>query len=171
MKAETCTIVQFRTVIRDPETFLTEVRDIATRHRVHIILFNASNMAGMAHVRSALEHAFRAFSSGSTISNSVEMEAFLYASGSRQCQIGIRFGVHAGMNDTYLCICPASSEALEELLDLGELCGDDWEGVTPDKMERLQELFGITDEELAVVGPSRITELVLERVALLEVYR
>ena len=171
MIAEACMIVQFRTEILDPVTFLTGVRDIAARHDTHIILFNAANMAGMAHVRSALEHAFRSFSSGSAISNSVEMETFLYASGSRQCQIGIRFGVHAGQNDTYLCICPASSGALEELFDLGDLCDEDWETLSPDKIRRLSDLFGITEEELAVVGFSRFPELILERVALLEVYR
>lgn len=171
MQAEECMIVQYRTAIQDPESFLTMVREIAARHGVHIILFNASNMAGMAHVRSALHHAFRAFTGGSAISNSVEMEAFLYASGSRQCQIGIRFGVHTGLNDTYLCICPASSGALEELLDLGEICDEDWETLSPEKILRIRELFGISAEEITVVGSSRITELVLERVALLEVYR
>jgi KEOPS complex subunit Cgi121 len=171
MQAEECIIVQYRTGIQDPEAFLTMVRDIAARHGVHIILFNASNMAGMAHVRSALHHAFRAFTSGSAISNSVEMEAFLYASGSRQCQVGIRFGVHIGMNNTYLCICPASSGALEDLLDFGEICNEDWETLSPQKIQRIRELFAISSEELAVVGTSRLTELVLERVALLEVYR
>jgi KEOPS complex subunit Cgi121 len=171
MQAEECTIVQYRTDIQDPEEFLTIVRDIAARHGVHIILFNASNMAGIAHVRAALHHAFRAVASGSAISNSVEMEAFLYASGSRQCQIGIRFGVHAGSNDTYLCICPASSGTLEELLDFGELCDEDWETLSHEKVNHFREIFDISDEELAVVGPSRITELILERVALLEVYR
>lgn len=171
MKADACTIVQYRTIIRDPEAFLTEVRTIAARHDVHIILFNASNMAGMAHVLSALDHAFRAFSSSSAISNSVEMEAFLYASGSRQCQVGIRFGVHAGLNDTYLCICPGSPRALEEMLGLGEFCDEDWETISSEKMHHLMELFGITQDELRVVGPARFTELIIERVALLEVYR
>lgn len=171
MKAEECTVVQYRTVIEDLGAFLTEIRDIAARHEIHIILFNASNMAGMAHVRSALGHAFRSFSTGSAISNSVEMEAFLYASGSRQCQVGVRFGVHVGLNDTYLCICLSLPDALEELLNLGELCDEDWESLSPEKIHRLMELFGITSEELAVVGPLRLTELVLERVALLEVYR
>ncbi|NYT17614.1 MAG: hypothetical protein GKC06_06395 [Methanomicrobiales archaeon] len=171
MQVEECMIVQYRTEIQNQEAFLTIIRDIAARHSVHIILFNASNMAGLAHVRTALNHAFRAFTSGSAISNSVEMEAFLYASGSRQCQIGIQFGVHAGSNDTYLCICPASSGAFEELLDFGELCNEDWETLSHEKMNRLRKLFDISEEELAVVGPSRITELILERVALLEVYR
>jgi KEOPS complex subunit Cgi121 len=171
MRPELCTIVQFRTWIRDDQAFLKIIRDIAARYDVHIILFNASNMAGMAHARSALAHAFRAFSRGSAIANSVEMEAFLYASGSRQCQVGIRFGVHPGPNDTYLCICPSSPGALEDLLDLGELCDEDWETLSEEKMHRLRDLFGISEEEISVVGPSRITELVLERVALLEVYR
>jgi DNA-binding transcriptional regulator YiaG len=60
---------------------------------------------------------------------------------------------------------------LEELLDFGEICNEDWETLSPQKIQRIRELFAISSEELAVVGTSRLTELVLERVALLEVYR
>ncbi len=128
-------------------------------------------MAGIAHVRSSLFHALRAFREERTISNSLEMEALLYACGSRQCQHAIRFGIHAGRNDAYLCICPGIDNAVVELLKFGEICDEDWELLYPEKIARLRDIFGITQEEVDIVGISRLTELILERVALLEVYR
>jgi tRNA threonylcarbamoyladenosine modification (KEOPS) complex Cgi121 subunit len=46
-----------------------------------------------------------------------------------------------------------------------------WDEITPEKEERLKKNFGITREELALVGRVRIIDLVLERIALLEVNR
>jgi KEOPS complex subunit Cgi121 len=169
--ADDCKIIQFGIEIKNPDKYLRRVREIGKRFGVVIILFNSDVMAGIHHVRSALQHAFRAFDNGTAISNSLEMEALLYASGSRQCQIGVRFGVHAGRNNVYLCVCPENKEALRELLKDGEVVVGDWEALSQEKMSRLMDLFGITPVELEVAGTFRITDLVLERVALLEVYR
>lgn len=171
MQENECTILQFRADIGEPEEFLRNVRMIASCYGVSVILFDASMMAGIAHVRSSLFHALRALREERTISNSLEMEALLYACGSRQCQHAVRFGIHAGRNDAYLCICPGRDAAVVELLKFGEVCDEDWEVLEPEKIERLREIFGITGEEVEVVGISRLAELVLERVALLEVYR
>jgi KEOPS complex subunit Cgi121 len=171
MQEEECIVIQFRTEVSEPEEFLRDVREIASQYGVSVILFDASKMAGIAHVRSALFHAFRAFQEDKTISNSLEMEALLYASGSRQCQHAVRFGVHTGRNDAYLCICPGRDAVLEEMLKHGKMCNEDWEVLSPEKIGRLMDIFGITREEVGVVGAARIPELVLERVALLEVYR
>ena len=43
--------------------------------------------------------------------------------------------------------------------------------IGPAKRSRLADLFDITPEEFQVVGVDRFRELVLERVALLDVYR
>lgn len=167
-----CCIRQFRVTIHDRDDFLRLVRDLSLRHGVHIILFNADLMAGRAHAESATAHAFRAFERGNRISNSVEMEALLYAAGSRQCVQGARFGVHPGMNRIYLCICPEDSAVWEALRKTGEDCsGEDWEQFSDRKIAELREIFGITEEEIAVTGNGRLQDLVLERVALLEVYR
>ncbi len=100
------------------------------------------------------------------------MEALLYAAGSRQCIQGARFGVHPGINRTYLCICPPNQEVWEEIQKSGEDCSDeDWELFSDEKISLLKGIFGITEEELAIVGTGRLQDLVLERVALLEVYR
>jgi KEOPS complex subunit Cgi121 len=159
-----CAIHQYRLNISDLDEVLKYLRELGECNRVNIILFDADRMAGRGHVEAAIAHAFRAFREGHPVSNSVEMESLLYAAGSRQCQQGKEFGVHLGENRVYLCICPGNKRvqsALEE----------DWEPLSEEKQSLLMELFGITVDELGVVGSNRLQDLVLERVALLEVYR
>jgi KEOPS complex subunit Cgi121 len=151
--------------------FLANIRNIALNHGCNIIFFNADNMAGLAHVEAALRHAFRAAEEETCISRSVEMEALLYAAGSRQCGSAIRFGLHDGMNRVYLCICPPSASAWKIIRPLVKEVDDDWEDIDSRKITHLMELFGISPAELHAIGSHRFKELVLERVAMLEVYR
>jgi len=72
----------------------------------------------------------------------------------------------------YLCLCPESREAWEELAPLFSPADDeDWESIDPEKAALLCSLFSITPRELEVCGIERLQDLVIERVALLEVYR
>jgi len=165
-------IRKVRVTIDDLDGFLQKINGIAARAGTHIIIFDAGRMAGIAHVMSALRHAFRARDNGTMISARVEMEALLYAAGSRQIVEGTRFGVHAGENQAYLCLCPENDAAWRELGPLFSPADDeDWETITPEKADLLCSLFSITARELEVCGIGRLPDLVLERVALLEVYR
>ena len=166
-----CDIHQVTVEVSDPGAFLGTIRLIGERWGTHLIFFNADLMAGRLHALSALTHAFRAEAEGCMISSRVEMEALLFASGSRQCQTGMRFGLKEGKNSAYLCICPTSSEAYEEILPLVTPSEEDWDTIPPEKSETLAKNFGITPAESEAAGPDRMVELVLERVALLEVYR
>jgi KEOPS complex subunit Cgi121 len=167
----TCDIRTVSIEIHDEAAFLEKIRSIAHSCNTHIIFFDADKMAGKKHVESALIHAIRAVNENYCISNSLEMEALLYAAGSRQCINGVAFGIHAGHNNSYLCICPPDNEARDKVLSLVTPVHDDWEIISPEKAAILKSLFDITSQELGVTGNSRLQELVLERVALLEVYR
>jgi KEOPS complex subunit Cgi121 len=172
MKPGKCTIHQFRLTINNQDEFLRFIRDLGECNRVTIILLNADRMAGRVHAEAAISHALRAFGKGTAISNSLEMEALLYAAGSRQCQQGTEFGIHPGENRVYLCICPGNERVRNDLEKIGMYCDEeDWETFSEEKQSLLKEIFGITDEEIGVVGIGRLQDLVLERVALLEVYR
>jgi len=172
VKPAPCAIHQFRLHISDLDEVLTYLRNLGECNSVHIILFDADRMAGRAHVEAAVAHAFWAFREGHPVSNSVEMESLLYAAGSRQCQQGKGFGVHLGENRVYLCICPGNKRVQSALEQAGKYCDEeDWEPFSEEKQALLMELFGITVDELGVVGSNRLQDLVLERVALLEVYR
>jgi KEOPS complex subunit Cgi121 len=164
-------IVQVRFQVPDIPSFLETLRKIGKTSGCRIICFNRKMMAGRRHVCSAVEHAIRSFGSGTAIARSLEVEALLYAAGTRQTGLIGDFGIHAGENECYLCLVPGSDTALRDLIPLiGEQIAENWESMDADKEERLVAFFGITGAEIGVVGKERIVDLILERVALLAVY-
>jgi KEOPS complex subunit Cgi121 len=161
-----------RCTISDRAAFLRNLQVIASDHATHIICFNADVIAGSVHARAAVAQAVRTFKEGTNISNTLEMEALLYAAGSRQCTIAATFGIHEGENRLYICCTPEREDvwkALESLLWFVREC---WDGIDQEKRERLMNSYAISSEEIAAAGgDERILDLVLERVALLQVLR
>lgn len=165
IRAAWCTIC-------DTASFLLDLREVAAIHDTHIICFNADLIAGRVHAAAAVDRAVRAFEEGSTISNTLEMEALLYAAGSRQCNIAASFGIHEGENRVYICCLPARPEVWVALEPLFSFVQQNWDAIDPEKRARLMETFAISDEEMAAAGGDcRMVDLVLERVALLQVMR
>jgi KEOPS complex subunit Cgi121 len=155
--------------IRDRAALLGVLREIARSYAARIVCFDAEKLAGRAHAEAALRHAYRAFSQGSAISNSFEMEALLYAAGTRQCSVAVPFGLHEGKNYLYVCCCPAPEGIWKDLAMHMQFDRETDEIISHDKAARLMSLFNITPEEIATTGQDRIRDLVLERVALLDV--
>jgi len=166
-----CRIQPAEVTVDDPATLLATIRRIAEAYSTHIILFDRDRMAGRSHAAIAIAHAARAYKEGRMIARTFEMEALLYAAGSRQITVGRTFGIHPGENHCYLCLCPDVPEAWTALAEHLTMTPDQEEAITPQKRDRLMELFSISSAEVTVVGEERLDELVLERVALLEVYR
>jgi KEOPS complex subunit Cgi121 len=160
-----------RVTIDDRNQFLQIIQGIARLHSVHIVCFDADKMAGRDHAKAAMHHSQRSFFSGKPISNSFEMEALLFAAGTRQCQVAASFGIKEGENTMFVCAYPVNEHVWSDLSRhmhfVDEMCDD----MTPQKEERLVSLFNITQEELEVVGRDRIIDLILERIALLYVNR
>jgi KEOPS complex subunit Cgi121 len=159
--------------VADKPGFLLILKEIAQKFNTHIICFNADMLAGRRHAESAVLHAVRSFRKGSAISNSLEMEALLYAAGSRQCSIAASFGIHEGENHLWVCCYPPGEgvwDALTTVINVQD--GAPWEGVDQKKREKLIQIFEISTEESDTdERPDRIADLVLERVALLDVIR
>jgi KEOPS complex subunit Cgi121 len=161
-----------RCTIRDPVAVLRDLRAIAAEHETCIICFNADMIAGRVHVVAALARAVRAFEEGENISNTLEMEALLFAAGSRQCTIAASFGIHEGKNRLYICCYPARAGVWTALESLFHVVQEGWDTINAGKRKRLMEIFSISPEEIKVAGGNgRIVDLVLERVALLQVMR
>jgi len=166
-----CGIRSAVVTVDDPADLLVAIRAIAEKYSTHIILFDQDRMAGRTHAEAALAHAARSCREQRMIARTFEMEALLYAAGSRQCTVGRGFGIHEGENHCYVCLCPEVPEAWNALSAHLTMTPDQEEMISPEKQARLMDLFSITRAELGVVGEDRLSELVLERVALLEVYR
>ncbi|ACL18050.1 KEOPS complex subunit Cgi121 [Methanosphaerula palustris] len=166
-----CSIRSAVVTVNDPADLLVAIRAIAEKNSTHIILFDQDRMAGRKHAEAALAHAARSCSEQRMIARTFEMEALLYAAGSRQCTVGREFGIHKGENHCYVCLCPDVPEVWDALCAHITIIPVVEEMSSSEKRARLMKLFSITETELAVIGEERMNELVLERVALLEVYR
>jgi KEOPS complex subunit Cgi121 len=167
-----CDIRAAHCSIHDPAAFLRDLRAIATAHNTHIICFNADMIAGKIHAAKAVASAVRAFDEGIAISNTLEMESLLFAAGSRQCNTAASFGIHAGENRVYVCCIPVQPEVWKALEPLFLFVQDNWDIIDSGKSARLKETYSISQEEIAAAGgDERIIDLVLERVALLQVMR
>ncbi|MFA6224708.1 MAG: KEOPS complex subunit Cgi121 [Methanoregula sp.] len=157
--------------IEDRASFLHTLRTTAETYDSHIICFNADMLAGMRHAHTAMCHAVRSYNMGTMVSNTIEMEALLYAAGSRQCSLAAPFGVHVGENHLYVCCYPTSDVVWNALTPIIHVVEDSWSCIDSQKQVNLVDLFGITQEELTTTKGDRIIDLVIERIALLEVYR
>lgn len=161
-----------RCTIPDPAAFLRDLRAVAAGHETRIICFNADLIAGRVHAAAAVARAVRAFEEGDTISNTLEMEALLFAAGSRQCTVAASFGIHEGENRLFICCYPARPGLFAALDPFFRFVDENWDTINPEKRTQLMETFSISPEEITAAGGNgRIVDLVLERVALLQVMR
>jgi KEOPS complex subunit Cgi121 len=160
-------------VIGDRAGFLGAITALMARFQVHIICFDADRLSGIKHVKSAVERAMRSFDQGYPISKTIEMEALLYASGSRQTSIGSSLGIHVGKNNLYICCYPGRDDVWHELGSLVRFCDceDPWCEIDPRKRAELMRFFEVTEEELETTVDRDLEILILERVALLDVSR
>ncbi len=149
---------------------LAELRDAADQAGVRIICMNAEMMAGRRHAEEAIRQALRAEKQGTMTARSLEMEVLLYASGQRQTSIAMGFGLHEGGMLTWIGMVPPSESAWAKLRHLISPCPDE-EEIPACRIPALQKLYSITDEEIGTVGRDRITDLVIERTALLNILK
>jgi tRNA threonylcarbamoyladenosine modification (KEOPS) complex Cgi121 subunit len=149
---------------------LTTLREIQERYSVWIVCMNAAMMAGRPHAEEAIRQALLAEEEGTMTARTFEMEVLLYVSGQRQTSLAMKFGLHEGEMTTWVGMIPYSDEAWIALAEYITLIPDE-EKIPPERISRLQELFGITGGEIDTVGSGRIDELVIERTALLNIIK
>ncbi len=209
-----CRLKEADLQIENVSAFLNILKDTADDKKIHIICLNRENIAGALHIESALFHAARSWLNDKSISNSFEMEVLLYASGTRQCSSAANFGLKAGKNKLFVCLCKIEkstdvkteteisaifkyedqafddiSRKIQETLPFesssfkgfsncidkdttvtGKLSQKSGNIKNP-KINRLMKLFNITKEEIEAAGEDKFEELILEKVALLDVLK
>ncbi|MDR0438843.1 MAG: KEOPS complex subunit Cgi121 [Methanocalculaceae archaeon] len=168
MTEQFLTIYEAKIAINDTMTTLARINDIAKETASTIVVFDAKKIAGPNHIRSAIRNASRSFACGKPIARTLAMEILLCASGQRQCSLAPRFGLHEGENVLFVVIIEGDAERAQELLN--KIVIPKTHGMTASRATLMEE-FGITEDELSVVGDERIEELVIERIALMNVYK
>lgn len=127
---------------------------------------NSKKVCGKEHLMSAATHAQRAFERGTNSSSSLGLETVLYASGERQISRALeKMGLLPGSEEVALVLFDLDPD--EAIRGLG-MARDD--GILECTLEKLKA-FGITDEELDAVPQELIGDLVLERVAFVEIVK
>lgn len=165
-------IHQVRFSVKEIQAFLEKLRILGKKRNCCFICFDRNSVAGKRHVKAAIWFALRSFSTDSPISRSLEVESLLYAGGTRQTGLIRPFGIKVGDNECYLCIFPPVEGEKKILPEVMEFVDEEnWEELGSERLQHLQELFGITQDEINITGIERITDLIIERVALLNINR
>jgi tRNA threonylcarbamoyladenosine modification (KEOPS) complex Cgi121 subunit len=130
----------------------------------HVLVVRADMIFGMDHLRSALYHAERAIGDGTNSSDSLAMETLLYASAERQLSTAIR-KMSVSSQTEELIVAQLAGVPLKPDETWQEL--DDVSCLTADRLLR----FGVTRTELSTIGDRSPLELVLERVATVDILK
>ncbi|ABE52273.1 Protein of unknown function DUF509 [Methanococcoides burtonii DSM 6242] len=165
-------LIEGSLVIDELQRFLKGLSSIASEHDVIIQGMDAGKIAGKAHIDHAISKAMKAMENGTNIAKDLGVEMMRYASGKKQIGEAFSIGLSEGRLDVVFIIIGAPvnvGEAAKKISSLVEL--SDVLKYSVSKNEQLISQFSITDAELEAVGEDRIPELVLERVALVDILK
>lgn len=144
--------------------FMREILERAQREGAEVLVLDGELVFGIDHLRAALYHARRAMAEGSNSSQSLAMETLLYASGERQLSTAIeKMSVDEGTTEVVVA----------QLSEQPVRAEDFWMPLLEESgfpVERLLR-FGLTPVELSTVSGRRPEELVLEKVAAVDVMK
>jgi len=130
-------------------------------------LLDARLVCGRDHLFAATEHAERAMRERTNVAQSLAVEFVLYASGERQIASALaKIGIRDDTTEFALVLFGGGDP--DEVLRALDLSRDD--RVLESSRPKLQR-FGLTDAELATVPSDRAADLVLERVALVDLLK
>jgi len=169
--------------ITDVTGFLNQLTNLGSKYNITIQALNADLISGSRHLQSAVNKTLRSFSSLNNAANDPGMEIMMYASGRRQIERALALGIKKGkmriaivligenavdeaaVDEAVVDEAAVEVEALLDTIDPGVI---DYSDI---KREGIMDFFDITTDEINAVGKEKIPELVLERVALIDVFK
>jgi KEOPS complex subunit Cgi121 len=164
--------------IENIDTFFQQLLTFSKKENLVIQAFNATAIYSKDHLVSATMHAHRAFKQGTNATNTLALEILLYAAGERQIEKAIKkIGIKKGKQKiAFVLTNPLNrirkhdldDTIIKKLLQMFHLIAD--EKVIQGNRATLK-LFGITDQELSTVPESHYGELILEKVAMVDVIK
>ena len=174
----TITIAGFKNVkIKDIKGFLEHVRREV--REAHVQFFDAKLIAGQQHLYFAALNALKAFKRKTNISNSLAIEAILYASAQRQIRKAVNLlGVKKDSSKVAVLIIAENRQRMDDCLEVvsrlvpGER-DDTVLELTDEKIGDTKRLFDISDLEIEAklrrkgLEKEALADLVIEHVALL----
>ena len=163
-----------RVAVRDVGEILKKIEAIDGGHGTVSQVFDASRIAGKAHLAHAAKLALTAHSMGRGFTSSLGLELMCWAAGVRQIDLALkRVGLREGSCEVAILTLGGSrlavKRAQDEIFSRLDIKRDDRVlELTPKKTRLLADVFSVSERELGVAG---IEKLVLERIALLSLER
>jgi len=158
--------------IEDLPEFLKTLTAISSANNVTVQGLNADKIAGKRHIRFAAEKALRAMEMHTNVANDLGVEIMRYAAGERQIGKALSMGLHDGKNNAAFVIAGEPHAVSKVAASLKEIVSEkpllDY---SPSMRESIISQFNITELEIEAVGEDKIPELVIERVALVDVLK
>jgi len=160
--------------IKDVDDFLEKISIFAKNNNVIIQTFDADLVFGKNHIISAVEHAIRAISRKTNTTNSLEKEILLYTSGERQLKLAIpKIGVKKGNTKIVFVLIEnkkkkISNKIVDDLLKLLSLTRND---KVLEGDENTLKRFGIKENEIKTVNKEKYCDLILEKVAIVDIIK
>ncbi|WP_129598444.1 KEOPS complex subunit Cgi121 [Methanohalophilus profundi] len=164
--------VQGTLFIDDLNAFLQKLNVLADEYDVTIQAMDAGKIAGMAHIELAIKKARRAFESGSNVARDPGVEILRYASGKRQIVEAFSMGMKEGDISVVFLVLGEKNKVDAVLPALDSMvCKSEVIDYSGQKEENIRAHFGIGYAETAAIGVSRIPDIVLERVSLVDILK
>ncbi len=167
-----------RVTIKNVDSFIQQLFQFSNEEHLVIQAFDATVIYSKDHLISAATHAKRAFLQGTNATNSLALEILLYAAGERQIQKAIKkVGVKKGEQQIVFLITDSADQkgkksidkaVIRRILKTFQLTTDEQE-LKADR-ETLKR-FGITEIELSTIPEEKYGDLILEKIALVDVIK
>ncbi|MDP2217335.1 MAG: KEOPS complex subunit Cgi121 [Methanolobus sp.] len=160
------------THIRKVPEFLGQISSIASANSTVIQAMDAGKIAGEKHVRFAVRKALRAIEENYNAAKDPGIEIMRYASGKRQIEEAFSMGVHEGDMDLVFVIVGDAGGVNRSMESLRSVISEkDIIGYSSRKRDNIISQFDITEKEIEATGEEMIPDLVIERVALVDVLK
>jgi KEOPS complex subunit Cgi121 len=145
--------------------FIFRARELISDSDSLLQFIDAESVLGKEHIQSAIEHAIRAFERQDNISANLAMEILIYTAGKPQIQTALEeIGIKNGCEK--MAIVADDNIEIDDLLTHLNLKRND--DVLEFKDSKLRE-FGISESEIMACNKKKIKDLILERVAMVDV--
>jgi len=164
--------------IKNVDLFVQQLLAFSKEEDLVIQACDARVIYGKDHLFSATTHAKRAFQQGTNATNSLALEILLYAAGERQIQKAIKkIGVKKGKQQIAFILTDSLNRKRNGNLDRGVIhrllktfhLTIDEKALKGDR--NTLKRFGISDKELSTIPEEKYGELILEKVALVDVIK
>jgi len=157
--------------IQSIDSFLKKIEGFAKENNLTVQAFNADLIYGKNHLISSVEHATRSIVQKTNTTNSLGKEILLYASGGRQLKIAIpKMGVKQGKANIAFVFYgdKISDQIIKNLLEKLSLAKDN--KVLEGSINTLKK-YGISNNELESVTKDKYGDLILEKIAMVDIIK